>query len=298
MRQLPLPGQAGDFLAVAAGPGDWHARRLGAACLAILTGALLACGGGMLVGTVAGWSLAGFGLLLLLAALAYLGGLLLPFSRRQPRLLLRTWAFFVDRIVLRVLLRAAGLIGDKTDPLLRAFVQANNAAVRALYARRKPKDVLVLLPHCVVWNRCPKKVVKDLARCTECDLCQIEGILGLADRAKLPVRIAIRSADAYAEARGRGPDLTLAVACDDRLVKGITRVPEIPAFGLPLHLPVLDACYNNLVDVPGLQEAIAYFLPDAARAPAGAIAHTGVGPAHLTSLPAGVTVGRLPSHPA
>jgi hypothetical protein len=298
VRQLPFPGQAGAFLDVAAGPGEWHARRLGAACLATLTGLLLAGGGRALAGTLPGWGLVGVGLLLSLAALVYLGGLLLPFSRRQPRLWMRTWAFFVDRIVLRVLLRTAGLIGDKTDPLLRAFVQANNAAVRALYARRKPKDVLVLLPHCVVWNRCPKKVVKDLARCTECDLCQIEGILGIAERAKLPVRIAIRSADAYAEARGRGPDLTLAVACDDRLVKGITRVPEIPAFGLPLHLPILDACYNNLVDVPGLQEAIAYFLPDVELAPSASAAAATVGLTHLPPIPAVVTTGRLPSHPA
>jgi len=48
VRQLPSPGQAGDFLDVAAGPGEWHARRLGAACLATLTGVLLAGGGALL----------------------------------------------------------------------------------------------------------------------------------------------------------------------------------------------------------------------------------------------------------
>jgi hypothetical protein len=56
-----------------------------------------------------------------------------------------------------------------------------------------------------------------------------------------------------------GPELTVAVACDDRLVKGITRVPELPAFALPLHLP-LESCHDNLVDLSGLHETLSYFL--------------------------------------
>ena len=56
-----------------------------------------------------------------------------------------------------------------------------------------------------------------------------------------------------------GPELTVAVACDDRLVKGITRVPELPAFALPLHLPE-ESCHDNLVDLTGLHETLAYFL--------------------------------------
>ncbi len=267
MRELPAPGQAGEFLPVAAGAGAYHWIRLAggtllaAAGLLAVRAALPMQGIGSAAAALAGGALA-------LAAAGYLAGTLLPFSRSAPRLWLRRYAMAGDRHLLRTLLRLARLVGDKTDPILRSFVQANNAAVRALYRRRKPDNVMVLLPHCVIWTRCPKKVVKDLARCTDCDLCQMEEILGLSDRASLPVGIAIRSAEAYSQARGMGPDLTLAVACDDRLVKGITRVPELPAFGLPLHLP-REACHDNLVDLGGLREAVAYFVgaqPRPARA--------------------------------
>jgi hypothetical protein len=258
MRALPAPGQTGRFLGVWEGAGLYHWIRLSAAA------ALLAAGGaGLAIG------MRGTGFLAVLvgmasalvagAAAAYLAGLLLPFSRGTVRVRLRAYALWVDRVVLRTVLRAARLVGDKTDPILRSFVQANNAAVRAHYRARKPDNVMVLLPHCVVWTRCPKKVVKDLAACKECDLCQMEEILGIADRASLPVGIAIRSVEAYIQAREMGPDLTIAVACDDRLVKGITRVPEIPAFGLPLHLPE-EGCHDNLVDLPGLHAALGYFI--------------------------------------
>jgi hypothetical protein len=261
VRELPAPEQVGDFLPVAAGAGTYHHIRLAGASLLAVTGmlaAVLAWPGGGILPLLAALA----GTLLALSAAGYLAGTLLPFSRFAPRLWLRRFAMAGDRLLLRNLLRVARLVGDKTDPILRSFVQANNAAVRALYRRRKPDNVMILLPHCVIWTRCPKKVVKDLARCTDCDLCQMEEILGLSDRASLPVGIAIRSTEAYTQARGMGPDLTLAVACDDRLVKGITRVPELPAFGLPLHLPK-EACHDNLVDLRGLQEAVAYFLGDA-----------------------------------
>ena len=192
MRQLPAPSQTGRFLALDQGAGSYHAARLAAGFSLVLAGGVTAAmtlpGGGFLAG------MAGvLGIALALAAAAYLAGLLLPFSRMRPRLLLRTYAMLIDRFVLRTLLRAVGLVGDKTDPLLRLFVQANNAGVRAFYRHHKPNKLVILLPHCVVWTRCPKKVVKDLASCTECDLCQMEEILGVADRASLPVAIAIRS---------------------------------------------------------------------------------------------------------
>ena len=258
MRQLPAPSQSGRFLALDQGAGAYHVARLAAGVTLGLAGgatAAMTLTGGSLIARMAGV----LGAALALAAAAYLAGLLLPFSRLRARLLLRAYAMVIDRFILRTLLRAVGLVGDKTDPLLRLFVQANNASVRALYRRHKPNKLVILLPHCVVWTRCPKKVVKDLASCTECDLCQMEEILGVADRASLPVAIAIRSDEAYAQARSMGPELTVAVACDDRLVKGITRVPELPAIALPLHLPE-ESCHDNLVDLSGLHETLSYFL--------------------------------------
>ncbi|MFQ5670317.1 MAG: DUF116 domain-containing protein [Acidobacteriota bacterium] len=266
MRVLPAAGQTGSFLADTGGWGAYHWVRVGGSLL--LAGAGLAGLFFIFFSRPSGFGcaiLGGAAGALALAAAAYLTGILLPFSRWAPRLWIRSYAMLCDRVFLRILLRAVRIVGDKTDPVLRSYVRANNAAVRSLYRRRKPENILILLPHCVVYSRCPKKVVKDLSRCTDCDLCQMEGILGLSDRSRLPTGIAVRSAEAYSQARALGPDLTLAVACDDRLVKGITRVPELPAFALPLHLPE-ESCHDNLVDMGGLREAMSYFLGPARMA--------------------------------
>jgi hypothetical protein len=50
-------------------------------------------------------------------------------------------------------------------------------------------------------------------------------------------RITNRSHKAYREAREYRPDLIVAVSCTDRLLKGLTRLPEVPSYVIPLGLP-------------------------------------------------------------
>ncbi|MFQ5767889.1 MAG: hypothetical protein ACE5ID_07900, partial [Acidobacteriota bacterium] len=129
MRELPAPGQKARFLGSAdQRPGVYHHVRL--------TGALILTGMGAWTAVSVGLpprletalpALAGA--LLALSSLAYLAGTFLPFSRSRPRMWLRRYALLGDRVLLRVLLRHARLVGDKTDPILRSFVRANNAAV-------------------------------------------------------------------------------------------------------------------------------------------------------------------------
>ena len=85
MRQLPAPGQAGRFLNLDQGAGLFHAVRL------TLAGLLAAAGGTaalllVMQGGLVAMSAALPAALLALAALTYLAGVLLPFSRNPLRL--------------------------------------------------------------------------------------------------------------------------------------------------------------------------------------------------------------------
>jgi hypothetical protein len=64
-----------------------------------------------------------------------------------------------------------------------------------------------------------------------------------------------RSHKAYREAREYRPDLIVAVSCADRLLKGLTKLPEIPSYVIPLSLPH-GMCVDTDFNVPHLFAAM------------------------------------------
>jgi hypothetical protein len=60
---------------------------------------------------------------------------------------------------------------------------------------------------------------------------------------------------AYNEARKYSPDIVVAVACTDRLVKGLTRLPEVPSYAIPLDLPH-GMCINTTFDFQRLMQVM------------------------------------------
>ena len=69
-------------------------------------------------------------------------------------------------------------------------------------------------------------------------------------------RITNRSHKAYREAREYRPDLIVAVSCSDRLLKGLTKLPEVPSYVIPLELPH-GMCVDTGFNVPHLMAAMA-----------------------------------------
>jgi hypothetical protein len=80
-------------------------------------------------------------------------------------------------------------------------------------------------------------------------------------------RITNRSHKAYREAREYRPDLLVAVSCTDRLLKGLTKMPEIPCYVVPLTLPH-GMCVDTDFSVPHLfaaMETLVQPLPQASN---------------------------------
>jgi hypothetical protein len=68
-------------------------------------------------------------------------------------------------------------------------------------------------------------------------------------------RITNRSHKAYQAAREFAPDLIVAVSCADRLLKGLTRLPQVPSYVIPLELPH-GMCVDTAFSVPHLMAAM------------------------------------------
>lgn len=143
----------------------------------------------------------------------------------------------------------------REDAWILAFCGWNNHRVRQVFERRKSKKSLVLLPHCIQMSRCKAEIVQDLKNCYECGLCPVEDILKGTVEREWEARITNRSHKAYRAAREFRPDLIVAVSCTDRLLKGITKVPDVPSYVIPLEL-LHGMCVDTRFDVSHLMAAM------------------------------------------
>lgn len=182
-------------------------------------------------------------------------GMAWPTFKRGPAYLAsRAAQVRFDGLVVRAFRPLARALG-REDAWILSFCAWNNRRVRDCFAGRKARRPLLLLPHCIQLSRCKADIFADLANCYSCGLCAVEDLLKGTLEQRWDVTIHNRSAKAYRAARAFRPDLIVAVACTDRLLKGITRLSEVPAYVLPLSLDH-GWCVDTSFDVPALFAAM------------------------------------------
>jgi hypothetical protein len=153
--------------------------------------------------------------------------------------------------IMRPLARVLGF----EDAWIQSFCSYNNQRVRETFRTRRARRVLVLLPHCIQMARCKAPVLDDLQTCYDCGLCSVGDYSQAALLHRWETRISNRSHKAYREAREYRPDLIVAVSCSDRLIKGLTKLPEIPSYVIPLELPH-GMCVDTDFSMPHLLAAM------------------------------------------
>ncbi len=172
----------------------------------------------------------------LLGAVALLAEVRPTFLRGKSFLQLRTPILRWDGVWARAL-RPLARRFKVEDAWILSFCSWNNHRVRQVFQQHRAGRALVLLPHCIQMARCKADILTDLGKCYECGLCSVGELLPLQLERGWASRITNRSHKAYLEAREYRPDLIVAVSCADRLLKGLTRLPEIPVYAIPLTLP-------------------------------------------------------------
>lgn len=179
-------------------------------------------------------------------------------------------ALFVRRVQwTRKLLRPFG--GLEQRYIDRLTDEQNRRVVRHL-AGRRPGKALLIMPRCVKKTGCRADVQNSLAECRECRLCPLGDVARLCERYSMQALVAFRSHIAFEMARTHQPDVIIATACHDRLVKALRSVPEYPALLAPLT-GMERQCINAGVDFVWLEQQLAMLT---GREPAPATAAGGL----------------------
>jgi hypothetical protein len=211
-----------------------------------LAGLFLCLGAALLQPSWRGWWILG--------SAACFGALWPTYKRRAAYLAARPAIMRFDALVVHLFRPLARLLG-REDGWILSFCAWNNHRVREIFEARPARRALILLPHCIQLAKCRAEVLDDLQACYDCGLCAVGDLMHAALERGWESRITNRSYKAYREAREYSPDLVVAVSCSDRLLKGLAKLSEVPAYVLPLDLPH-GMCVDTRFSFPSLLAAM------------------------------------------
>jgi len=167
-----------------------------------------------------------------------------------------------------------GAVGASETGFIRHLVDDNNRRVKRHLARHGAGTVLLILPRCVKRKCCELDPAGSLAGCIDCRDCALGDLARIAAAYDVRALVAYRSHIAYAMARREQPELIIATACEDRLVKALRSVPEIPALLAPLT-GMERMCVGAIFEPTWFEEQIALAVGSAGGERRVSCAHTG-----------------------
>lgn len=118
---------------------------------------------------------------------------------------------------------------------IRNLVDRHNTRVLRKLRLNPPRSVLLILPRCVKKPGCRIDNSGEMEACRDCNKCILGKMARMTESYGVRSLVAFRSHIAFAMARQEKPDLIVATACDDRMIKALRSVPEIPSLLTPLR---------------------------------------------------------------
>jgi hypothetical protein len=203
------------------------------------------------------------GLLLFLGVLLVLGGLVgIVFSiitgKSYP--LLRGPTQFVITHLLPLVIRFGKLIHIAKERVELSFIEVNNALVRAqVRGRIKPRELLILAPHCLQNANCTYRITTDVSNCRRCGRCRVADLLDLRDEYGVKVAVVTGGTLARRIVAKTRPRAIVAIACERDLSSGIQDVHPLPALGI-VNIRPEGPCFNTQVDLGKVREGVEFFL--------------------------------------
>ena len=140
-----------------------------------------------------------------------------------------------------------------------AFIRLNNELVRSGQIKCNPKELLILLPHCIQKSDCPYRLTHNIQNCARCGACAVGPLLNLADKYGVQIIIVPGGTVARQSVRELKPKCLVAVACHRDLSSGVRDVAAMPVYGVVNQRP-FGPCINTTVDVNQVENAIRSFL--------------------------------------
>ena len=137
----------------------------------------------------------------------------------------------------------------------QSFVAVNNALVKQHHVRVPSDRLLILTPHCLQLDTCPRKITRDIENCAQCGACSVGGLLGLCHKYHMHFVVANGGTLARQMVAKARPKAIIAVACERDLTSGIQDVFPIPVIAIFNERP-FGPCFNTRVDINRVEEAI------------------------------------------
>ncbi len=137
----------------------------------------------------------------------------------------------------------------------KLIIKLNNQLVRWRNPRVLPHEVLLLLPHCLHKQSCPRNVVHSLDECKRCGQCSVGALTGIRDDFGVVACVVGGGRDALARTRQPEIKAVVAVACEKELVQGIFAAFPKPVLGVLNSTPE-GPCKNTLADPAEVIQAI------------------------------------------
>lgn len=162
--------------------------------------------------------------------------------------------------LLPLLIGVGRLLGVSKKAVQHAFVGVNNELVLAsVRARKKPRRVLLLVPHCIQFSECPVRITFRVDNCRRCGKCPIADLLDIRERYGIDLAVATGGTIARRIVVETRPDLIVAVACERDLVSGIQDTLPLPVYGIFNERPN-GPCVNTRVPLDEVRAVLASLL--------------------------------------
>lgn len=159
---------------------------------------------------------------------------------------------------LQYLFPAVKLIGKwmgYTQAVCHAYIHVMNRLVLQKKIQIAPESILVLVPHCLQWDKCPHKITRDVSNCRQCGHCPIGTLLTVTRSMHTALAVATGGTLARQIIQQNHPKAIIAIACERDLISGMEDVMPLPVLGL-LNSRPNGPCLNTDVDITALRNLL------------------------------------------
>ena len=163
------------------------------------------------------------------------------------------------RLLLPLMEIAGKFAGIDKKIVRRSFIKVNNEFVVSGYKKVKPEKILLLLPHCIQFGACPRRLLFSLDNCAHCGKCQVGKLLDLSKRHGFQIAIATGGTVARRIVVECRPSYIVAVACERDLSSGIQDSYPIPVYGILNERPN-GPCRDTIAPWDAIEKALSLFL--------------------------------------
>lgn len=198
-----------------------------------------------------GFFLVGLALVLLLGTI----GIIVTMQLNRPVKFLLIPTKIVISYILPVVIQLVSWLGIEKEKIQNSFIQISNQLINPEEISVAPKDILILMPHCIQLADCSYRITSDLDNCQRCGGCQVDEIIGLQEKYGVHLAFATGGTLARKIIKETRPKAIVAVACERDLSSGIQDVYPLPVIGV-INLRPNGPCYNTKVDLDELETAV------------------------------------------